>query len=470
MIDNTTAVVTDSSWSHNYYEPLTNQDVTWHARLNTAARSVSAVYLQGEQYMALSGSTLQEYGVYLSYMDDKITVIYENSTAALEEAYGTIYLKLTAAHNHMVSYHALPSVTNIDKTAPTLSAVVSYSQDHKSANVTITADETVISQNGSGKGTEFSFTIRENTVKTYAFVDAAGNYSSIAVTVDGLVLEPLTITLMDATGAIITNPARYEAEIGEKLLVLTNRPASVWIYGDESNAQLCDGETAVEVTVSENNMGLHPSVGAEDDYGNTAMVQLEYLMPRNVVAPVIAVQRLTVAVSCNATEEQILQKLRENIIFSDDDTPTKDLVVTVDYDRDSTSSQRLVTYTVTDQTGNVSTAQCWLRIRSGLEPEITVNGTVVQANDILYLGKVQTVTITVGFDSEIGEPYKLVYEAGNLQSWAKLKDAIYLTDGYIEATDAVYTMKDLDNGWYSFALITQSMEVYYFQIYVGAVG
>ena len=230
-----------------------------------------------------------------------------------------------------------------------------------------------------------------------------------------------------------------------------------------------DGLT-VEVTVSENNMGLHPSVGAEDDYGNTAVVQLEYLMPRNVVAPVIAVHRLTVAVSCNATEEQILQKLRENIIFSDDDTPAKDLVVTVDYDRYSTSAQRLVTYTVTDQTGNVSMAQCWLRIRSGLEPEITVNGTVVQADDILYLGKVQTVTVTVGFDGELAEPYKLVYEAGNLQSWAKLKDAIYLTDGYTEATNASYTLGDLDNGWYSFALITQSMEVYYFQIYVGAVG
>ena len=470
MIDNTTASVIDSGWSHNYYEPLTNQDVTWHAKLNVAARAVSAVYLKDEQYVALSGSTLQEYGVYLSYMDDKITVIYENSTAALEEAYGTIYLKLTAAHNHMVSYHALPSVTTIDKAAPVLSAVVSYSPDHKSATVTITADETVISQNASGKGTEFAFAIRENTVKSFSFVDAAGNYSSIDVTVDGLVLEPVTITLMDASGAIITNPSRYEAEIGEKLLILTNRPASVWIYGDEVNAQYCDGQTAVEVTVSENNMGLHPSVGAEDDYGNTAVVQLEYLMPRNVVAPVIAVHRLTVAVSCNATEEQILQKLRENIIFSDDDTPAKDLVVTVDYDRYSTSAQRLVTYTVTDQTGNVSMAQCWLRIRSGLEPEITVNGTVVQANDILYLGKVQTVTVTVGFDGELAEPYKLVYEAGNLQSWAKLKDAIYLTDGYTEATNASYTLGDLDNGWYSFALITQSMEVYYFQIYVGAVG
>ncbi len=470
MIDNTVAAVTESSWSHNYYEVPTNQDVTWQAQLSAAVRSVSAVYMQDGQYMALSNMTMQEHGVYISYMDRKITVIFERSTAALEETYGTIYLKLTAAHNNMVSYHALPSVTTIDKASPVLTAVVSYSPDHKSATITITSNETAISQNANQKGTAFTFTVRENTSKTYTFVDAAGNRSSIDVTVDGLVLTPLTITLMDEQGNVITNPARYEAQIGQKIRVLTNRPATVWIYGDEVNAQAYDGVTPVELTVSENNMGLHPTIGAEDAYGNTAMVQLEYIMPKNIVAPVITVHRLTVAVSCNATEEQILQKLRENIIYSDDDTPTADLVVTVDYDRYSTSSQRLVTYTVTDQTGNISMAQCWLRIRSGLEPEITVNGTTVQSDDILYLGMVQNVTLTVSFDGNLGEPYKLVYEAGNLQSWAKLKDAIYLTDGYTDAANATFTLNDLENGWYSFALFTQSMEVYYFQIYVGAVS
>lgn len=470
MIDNSVASVTESSWSHNYYEPLTNRDVTWQAQLSAAIRSVSAVYLKDGEYVALADAMLRDHGVYISYMDEKITVIFENNTAALEQTYGTIYLKLTAAHNYLASYHALPSVTNIDKAAPVLNAVVSYSQDHKTANVTITSDETVISQNANQRGTEFTFTLRENTVKTYTFVDAAGNLSSIDVTVDGLVLEPLTVTLMDENGVVIDNPARYEAQIGQKILVLTNRPATVWIYGEEINAQICDGATAVELTVSENNMGLHPTVGAEDDYGNTAMVQLEYIMPRNVVAPVIVVHRLTVAVSCNATEEQILQKLRENIIFSDDDTPAADLVVTVDYDRYNTSAQRLVTYTVTDQTGNVSMAQCWLRIRSGLEPEITVNGTVVQDDDLLYLGNVDQFTLTVRFDGGLGEPYKLVYEAGNLQSWAKLKDAIYLTEGYTDAAEATFTMENLEDGWYSFALFTQSMEVYYFQIHVGAVG
>lgn len=470
LIDNTVAAVTESSWSHNYYEPLTNRDVTWQAQLSAAVRSVSAVYLQDGEYVALSDVTLRDHGVYISYMDDKITVIFEKDTAALEQTYGTIYLKLTAAHNYLVSYHAIPSVTNIDKAAPVLNAVVSYQPDHKSATVTITADETVISQNANQKGTEFVFTLRENTVKTYTFVDAAGNRSSIDVTVDGLVLEPLTITLMDENGTVIDNPARYEAQIGQKILVLTNRPATVWIYGEEINAQICDGTTPVELIVSENNMGLHPTVGAEDDYGNTAMVQLEYIMPRNIVAPVIVVHRLTVAVSCNATEEQILQKLRENILFSDDDTPTADLVVTVDYDRYNTSAQRLVTYTVTDQTGNVSVAQCWLRIRSGLEPEITVNGTVVQNDDLLYLGNVDQFTLTVRFDGGLGEPYKLVYEAGNLQSWAKLKDATYLTEGYTDAANATFTLENLEDGWYSFALFTQSMEVYYFQIHVGAVG
>ena len=72
------------------------------------------------------------------------------------------------------------------------------------------------------------------------------------------------------------------------------------------------------------------------------------------------------------------------------------------------------------------------------------------------------------------QPYiklsKLVYEGGNLQSWAKLKDGIYLTEGYSEAPTATFTLTDLEDGWYSFALITQSMEIYYFQIYIGTVN
>ena len=471
MIDNTTAAVSKSSFSANYYEASTNRDVAWQAQLNVPVRAVSAVQKVGQNdYAAISDTTLRDYGVYITYMGDEITVIYEDSTTALEAAYGEIYLKLTAQSNNLVSYHALPSVTVIDKTSPALTSKVSYSEDHKSATVTVTADETVISQNINQTGTEFTFTVHENTTKTYAVVDASGNYSSIDVTVDGLVFEPLVITLMDANGNVITNPARYEAEIGETLRILTNRPADVWVFGEEANAKECDGVTPVELVVSENNMGLHPTFGAQDAYGNSNAVQLDYIMPRNVTAPVIVVHRLKVAVSCNATEDEIMEKLLENILYSDDSTAYGDLEVYVDYDRLSTSSQRLVTYTVIDDAGNVSIAQCWLRIRSGLEPEITVCGTEVQNDDVLQLGNVDAVTVTVTFDGDLGEPYKLVYEGGNLQSWAKLKDGIYLTEGYSEAPTATFTLTDLEDGWYSFALITQSMEIYYFQIYIGTVN
>ena len=470
MIDNTRAAVTKGSFSANYYAGATNQDVVWQAQLNVPVRAVSAVQKVGEDaYNAISGTTLQEYGVYITYMGDEITVIYEDSTTALEEAFGEIYLKLTAQSNSLVSYHAIPSVTGIDKKVPELTAKVSYSGNHKSATVTVTADETVISQNANRTGTEFTFTVLENTTKTYAVVDAAGNYSSIRVTVDGLVLDPLVITLMDAKGNVITDPARYEAQIGETLKVLTNRPADVWVFGEEARAKECDGVTPVELVVSENNMGLHPTFGAQDAYGNSGAVQLDYIMPRNVTAPVIVVHRLKVSVSCNATEEEIMEKLLANIIYSDDNTAYGDLKVNVEYDKRSTAAQRLVTYTVTDDAGNVSVAQCWLQIRSGLEPEIMVNGVEVQSDDILQLGNVDEVNIAVTFAGGLGEPYKLVYEGGNLQSWAKLKDGIYLTDTYSDAPEATFTLTDLEDGWYSFALFTQSMEIYYFQIYVGAV-
>ena len=467
MIDNTVPAVAAQAWSQNYFEDVTNQDVTWQARLNTKIRSISIVYANDGDYAALASGTLADYGLNVSYMEDRLTVYYEQSTTALEAEYGKLYMKVIGMNNVM-SYLELPSLSKIDKTAPELETLVSYAPNHKSATVTIRSNETVISQNANQKGTEFSFNIRENTTETYSFVDAAGNRSSVDVVVDGLILEDLTITLMDASGSIITNPARYNAEIGQTLKVLTNRPATVWVFGEELNAVECDGVNAVELVVSENNMGLHPTFGAEDAYGNSAMVQLEYIMPRNMVAPVIVMNKRTVSVSANATEDEIMAAALANIIYSDDATAKNDLIVEVGFRR-SSDSKAIITYTVTDDAGNYSTAQCWLKIRNGLVPKITVNGREVENDDILYLGNVTEATVTVTFAAEVSEPYKLVYEAGNLLSWAKLKDGIYLTNGYSEEGTASYTLTELEDGWYSFALTTQSMEVYYFQIYIGQV-
>lgn len=466
MINNTVPTVIGSSWSHNYYEAATNQDVVLQQQLNIPVQSVSAVYLKDGEYYSISTMDLKDAGVIITYFQKDVTVLYENSTAALEEKYGTVYLKMVGLENNVVGYHALPGVTTIDRTAPAAVDVqVTYSDNRKTAEITVTTDEMAISQNK--RDTVFRFTVRENGTHTYAFTDAAGNRSTVEAVVDGLITEPLVITLKNAAGVIITDPAAYEAEVGEKLYVQTNRPAEIWLYGEENNTLSADSDSWTAVKVSENNMGLHPTVGARDAYGNTAAVQLERIPVKDIIAPALAMHKNMVSVSSIATDEEIEAKLWANIIYSDETTAADDLKVTLDYDRNTTANRVVVTYTVTDEAGNTKSAQCWLRIRSGLEPEITVNGTEVDEGAYLYFEKTNDLTLNVTFAGGLGEPYKLVYEAGNLTSWAKLKDGTYLTNGYTQESNKTFQLNDLEDGWYSFALVTQSMEVYYFQIHVG---
>ena len=468
MINNTVPTVVSSSWSHNYYEEATNQDVILQQQLNIPVQSVSAVYVKDGQYYSISDLEMTDAGVIITCFQKDVTVHYENSTAALEEKYGTVYLKLVGLENNVVGYHALPSVTTIDRTAPTAVDVqVAYSENRKTAVITIITDEAVVSQNVNKKGTSFQFTVRENGTYTYDFTDAAGNMGTVEAVVDGLVTEPLVILLKNDAGVLITDPAAYEAEVGEKLYVQTNRSAQIWLYGEEDNTLSADSDSWTAVTVSENNMGLHPTIGARDAYGNTAAVQLERIPMKDITAPALTVDKNTVSVSGKATEEEVRKKLLANIIYSDETTPADALEVVLDYNLNTTATRIIVTYTVTDEAGNSSSAQCWLRIRSGLEPEITVNGTEAYDGAYLYFETTNDLTLNVTFAGGLGEPYKLVYDAGNLTSWAKLKDGIYLTDGYTQESNTTFRLNDLEDGWYSFALVTQSMEVYYFQIHVG---
>lgn len=472
--DLTPVTVTKTNWSAGYYKQAVNQQIVLQLTLNKAAVDVSGAYLKDGTYYALADSTLRDAGLVVTYFEDRISVIYENNSTALTETYGPILLKLTAMDNNQVSYHTLPEVKNIDLTAPTMTdSKVEYSEDRKVATVILTTSEPVASQDMNAQGTEFRFTVRENGTYRYGFADQAGNLATFQVEVTELVTEPLTITLSTTASeeGIITDPATFQADVGQTLYARINRDATVSVYGegsDETSVRAA-ANTWVAVTVTENSMGMHPSVIARDNYGNIAIVQMEYIPVRDITAPVVIIHKELISVGRNDTEEKVNTILMENILYSDDTTAMDDLTVIVDYDSRVTG-RTVVTYTVIDEEGNATVRQCWLRIRNGLEPEITVNGTVVDDGTFLYIPKNNNLEITVNFSAELGEPYKLVYEKGDLRSWAKLKDGIWLTAGYDDDASQTFTIADMEDGWYTFALTTQGMEVYYFQIHIGGVS
>jgi hypothetical protein len=409
----------------------------------------------------------------LSYMDDAVTVFFEKSTDAMFADLGTVSLRFTGLDNNQNGYYTVPAVKGIDHVAPVLSASVEYSANRKNAVITLTADESVLNQATGRKGESFTFKVFANDTYTYQVVDLAGNRSAIDVTVDGLITEELKITLSTSASesGIIADPAAYQAEVGQTLYVRTNRASTVWVYGEQETVTVPAGpDTWAQVTVTENAMGLHPAIAARDDYENLAIVQLAYIPVKDVTAPTLVVHKQSVAVSANATQEQIRRSLLANILYSDEITPADMLKVEVSYNTGITSGQIPVTYTVTDEAGNTATAQCWLRIRAGLVPEIKVNGRVVENGAYLNDGVKGPLTITVTFTADVAEPYKLVYEKGQYLNWAKLKDGTWITDGYEDGNTMTYTLEVSETGWYCIALITQSGEVYYFEVNISSIN
>lgn len=475
----TRPAVVHQVWSANYFNAATNQDISLHLDLNTPVKAAAVVYTVGENDNRVAERVLQEAGLYVSAFRENVSIIYEANTEKLladlaaQFGDGTLRLMLTEMEYGTIGYFDLPEVRNIDTDGPALvgEAVIEVDPEHyKSAVITLNLDEIALSGDGRQKGTQFQYTVRENETYTYTFMDEAGNRSSFDVEVNSLITDPLKITLSTSASdaGIIADPASYQAQVGQILYAKTNRDATISVYGkdNQETATTAAKDTWTAITVTENSMGMHPSVVARDNYGNLAIVQLEYIPIRDITAPAAFLHRDTVSVAATATEDEIESELLDNIFCSDDTTKADDLVITVDYAR-ITSGKTVATYTVTDEEGNTTTRQCWLRIRSGLEPVIRVNGLLVEDGAFLYVKDRRDLEITVSFDGAVAEPYKLVYESGDLRSWAKLKDGTWLTAGYDDPISQTYQVAELGEGWYSFALTTQGMEVYYFQVHIG---
>lgn len=467
-------------WSENYNKNTTNQDITCQIQLTKKVKDISVVEVKDNNETLIANTMLKDAGITVTWFEDKLTIIYEKNTAELLSGRtGSVSLKLKALDNNQVGYIVLPEVSNIDKTAPVLTVTeedVKYSDNHRSAEITVTANESVTCQTTGKRGTTFTYKVKENAVGedaySYSYVDNAGNKAGIAIEVTDILTEELAITLSKSASeaGIIASPADELLDIGSKVYVRTNRRATVSMLGEEDaeNPVTANENSWAELTISENAVGVHPTIVAEDEYGNTAMVQLERIPLRDITRPNIIIEKQMVTVSVNATEDDIKQALLDNIIYSDDTTATGDLIVEVDYLLNETSNRYPVTYTVTDEAGNFVSGQCWLRIRNGLAPAITANGVEVEDGAFIYLRE-DSLTLSVDYTAEVAEQYKLVYEKGRQDSWAKLKNGTWLTDGYEDKNSMTYTLDKVEDGWYSFAIVTQGAEVYYFQIHFGDV-
>lgn len=450
QIDNSVPTVDEMKWSVNYDEygqRLTNQDISVQMDLNKALSDIYPVDSDGNR-------TLTPDGVTVSYLEDRVTVVYEQNAPE-------ITLKAISALNKtLVGYIELPAIKTIDKIPAEVTASVEYAQNRRNAVITFNASEDVILQYSGKKGTQFTEKVTSEGTFTYNFADLAGSVTEVNVEISDLITEELTLVLStEKSDASIIDPETYDADIGDVLYAKTNRNTTLTVNGNSAKTAAANVWTSVEI--EESLMGLYPIIKAQDDYGNTAIIQLLRIPVKDRTPPTVIVKKNLVSTSIESSEAEIKSLLAENIMVTDDVTPADKLAVSYEYNIGQTGGKYLVTCRVSDENGNETAKTFWLRVYDGKEMKITVNGNTVERDE--------TVVVSTGEQkialSFTGEPYKVVYKPG-IKSIGQMKTgSTPVTQGYTDAKENTFTLDFSESGYYSFLVTTQSNETYRFVLY-----
>lgn len=449
-LDMTTPQLTKTEWSGNYDATgvtYTNQDVTAQLTFSKPLRDAYFVDEDGSFVAAPEG-------VELVYLEDRVTVLYENNAEALR-----LYV-VAANSDTLTNVYELPAVTTIDKTPAELTAEVTLSDNHRKATITVTSDEDVTWPNGIST-TTYTQMVKANEDVTYTVADKAGNVTKYTVSVTDVIEEDLSIALStNASDDTIFDPATYTVDIGDTIYVKTNRSAFITM-NDSTNGVSAKQDVWTEITIQEDSEGIYPAIHAVDAYGNTAVVQLLQIPMRDRVAPTIYLVQNQVSASLDATEDELEAILKGNYIASDDVTAAENLKFSYELPQASTAGTYAVTYYVEDEAGNVASKSGWIRFYNGEEIQIMVNGEKVERDATMIVSSgTQVITITHN-----GEPYKVEWRIG-LKSLGQMKNNANVLTEYTEAEENELTIELTSAGYYTFLVTTQGRDTYRFVVYV----
>lgn len=451
-IDATVPYVETEKWSANYDvngEKLTNRDISVQLKFDKDLSSIVVVDEYGAEVSAPAGVTV-------SNLEDRVTVVFEQNRA------DKLLLKATAAVNKKQTVIELPVISTIDKVAPHASAGFEYSENHRSAIVTITADETVSLSGSAASGTTITRTVKEAGISTFTLYDMAGNMTQVSVDLDELVTENLglAIGIKNANGMItvIDNPEEYDISIGDSFYVRVTRASTVSV--SSATKVNVPANEWVMLTVEADSSGLYPTVYAVDAYGNSAIAQFAKIPIADYIAPTLIIDKGIISVSTDLSDEEINALLRANTAASDNRTPSDKLVYEFEYVR--TVGKNSVTYKVTDEAGNTTSRVGWIRFYDGTEAIIRVNGEIAERDSTTVVEK-GTQSINVDFS---GEPYKLEWEPGRKTAGNLKTGASSLTNGYSQEKNKTYQVDLNESGYYTFLVTTQGRDIIRFVLYV----
>ena len=338
----------------------------------------------------------------------QLTVTYKNNSQP-------ITLRCYAENGSYVTVE-LDAVTNIDRDAPVISCEqIEVANDGKSATLTIKVNERATFKEGGGFVGElidgeyyYTRVVTANGDYTYTFTNMSGISASITVTVDQLVLEPLTLTFSisaDGTNAV-DDPAKLELKVGDTVFIKPSRKATIQI----SNGIEIEAESNVftSIVIPDALGGVSPYIIATDTYGNVFVGQFDSIVPLDTSPPELVIIKDVLTVRQGTDRATLEAELISNAVAFDDSGEKATITVELPESIDLIGTYS-IRYCATDLSGNSSELYGRLQVTSIYAPIISVGDIKINRNDGIYLDANEEITVSV---DSAGVKFDLYLAAG----------------------------------------------------------
>lgn len=361
----------------------------------------------------------------------------------------------------------IASVSNIDKDKPKLTARVEYNKivDDSgnlkdmpgAATIVLDAEapdvltggesDTVFIQNSSQSRYH---SVMDNGEYIYKYMDAAGNFDALTVTVDG-------IDRTQPTATDSGNPTEWTNQV-PTVTVTPNAKSSGYKTYIVQNGQKLD---KVEFSPTKN--GTY-AFEVADEAGNTGTHNVE-VTKVDLDAPIISINRGTRDIYINSGEFDTAQKAEFEDVTAEDEQSGVANGVAVAYDPlfdGKTAGRYPVTFTAADKAGNVTNMTRYIQIIGPNDVFAAINGNILVPGEQVNYLKSDELKLTFVNADKVGNKVSYAFAKGFLTG-AQMKGASY--KALANPSDTI-ELKPEQTGMYTLFVQTENRKVLVMYVFI----
>ncbi|MDO5585792.1 MAG: hypothetical protein Q4G53_01750, partial [Clostridia bacterium] len=361
----------------------------------------------------------------------------------------------------------IASVSNIDKDRPKLTARVEYNKivdDNGNlkdmpgaATIVLDAEapdvltggesDTVFIQNSSQSRYH---SVMDNGEYIYKYMDAAGNFDALTVTVDG-------IDRTQPTATDSGNPTEWTNQV-PTVTVTPNAKSSGYKTYIVQNGQKLD---KVEFSPTKN--GTY-AFEVADEAGNTGTHNVE-VTKVDLDAPIISINRGTRDIYINSGEFDTAKKAEFEDVTAEDEQSGVVNGVAVAYDPlfdGKTAGRYPVTFTAADKAGNVTNMTRYIQIIGPNDVFAAINGNILVPGEQVNYLKSDELKLTFVNADKVGNKVSYAFAKGFLTG-AQMKGARY--KALANPSDTI-ELKPEQTGMYTLFVQTENRKVLVMYVFI----